>query len=111
MLSDYTFQNELTLHLILCHHGGTQLLVKILIDNTIILDIEAHDTIGNAKVKETSCFICIVKAMFQNKEGIHLDPLCMLFAGMKLMEYCTLFGFNIQKESILHLALCLHGIR
>ena len=73
-----------------------QIFVKTL-RRIIILDVELSDSIK------------MVKGKFQSKEGLHEQEQRRIYGGKELINHHTLYRYNVQKESTLHLLFRLCG--
>jgi len=71
-----------------------QIFVKTLNNEQTVLDVEQNNAIQS------------VKELIQDTKGILVNQQRLIFAGKNLEDDRTLFDYNIQGQSTIHLVLC-----
>ena len=96
-LSDYNIQKEATLHLVLRLRGGMQIFIKTLTGRKQAFNFEPEQQ------------VLAVKQQLQEKEGIQVDQIRLIFSGKQLNDEKTLESYNIQAGATIHMVLQLRG--
>ena len=96
-LSDYNIQKESTLHLVLRLRGGMQIHIKTLTGREQPFTFEPSDTVLS------------VKEALQEKEGITVDQIRLIYSGKQLSDNNTLESYNIDAGATIHMVLQLRG--
>ena len=96
-LSDYNIQKESTLHLVLRLRGGMQIHIKTLTGRKQPFTFEPSDTVLS------------VKEALQEKEGITVDQIRLIYSGKQLGDNNTLESYNIDAGATIHMVLQLRG--
>lgn len=74
-----------------------QIFIKTLAGKTMVMDVESSESVD------------VVKKRIQDREGVYIDHVRLLFQGRQLSPEKSLMDYNIQSESTLHVVLNLSG--
>ena len=96
-LADYNIQKESTLHLVLRLRGGMQIVVKTLTGRKEQLNFEPDNT------------ILMVKQTLQEKEGIQVEQIRLIYSGKQLQDDKKLEEYSIKPGDTIHMVLQLRG--
>uniref|UniRef100_A0ACD5UJ61 Uncharacterized protein n=1 Tax=Avena sativa TaxID=4498 RepID=A0ACD5UJ61_AVESA len=84
-----------------------QIMVRTLTSNTITLEVESSDTIGDVKAKiQHKGGAMNVTSKIQHKDDNPACRFCCTFGGRQLEENRTVADYNIQNGSTMHVRLC-----
>ncbi|XP_030018494.1 polyubiquitin-C-like [Sphaeramia orbicularis] len=96
-LSAYEIQQASVVHMMIHKHNNVTVIVKTITGKSFYIDLDICDTVENLKVK------------IQDKEGVPVDQMQLIFAEEQLKDERTVSDCGIKHLTIVHLMLRLCG--